>query len=239
MNLPGVKKALNAPEDVEWTGCMPGAGRRRHLASTLLIHDQPVSTLPYIADLLDAGKRVLMYNGDRDLSTCIQGTEELLNNMKWTGADQWPTVKRGLWVVDGEVPAGYSKSHRGLDFVVIYNSGHLVPFNQPRNALDLFTRFLENRTFSDHNLPDFDYGFKRSSPPTSRHRHHTSHSHHDATSHSPSPGNQDGQSSFGFMTLALVAMLSFAVGAFGSKTMAARSGYRSIPDSDAKGLVLQ
>lgn len=72
-NDPGVKKALNAPLETEWIECIPGAGRR--LAETLpgqllLAHDKPESVLPYVAELLDeAGIKVLVYNGDRDLST--------------------------------------------------------------------------------------------------------------------------------------------------------------------------
>lgn len=92
----------------------------------MLEHDTPESALPYIATLLDGGVRVIAYNGDRDLSTCAQGTEMLLNGMDWRGRKDWPTAPRGLWVVDGE-PAGYAKSLNGLDFVVVYNSGHLVP----------------------------------------------------------------------------------------------------------------
>jgi hypothetical protein len=159
-----VKEALHAPLDTEWSGCIPGAGRRRlskrHRSLGMLEHDQPESTLPYIAELLDAGVRVIAYNGDRDLSTCAQGTEMLLNQMNWSGHDDWKTAPRGLWTVDKE-PAGYAKSLKGLDFVVVYNSGHLVPYNQPSNALDLITRFLKGDSFSDYPLPSFDFGYNK------------------------------------------------------------------------------
>jgi len=65
-NNPAVKAKLHAPTDKFWQGCLPGAGRRRRqllhrrLETSLLIHDEPVSTVPYIADLLDGGVRVLM-----------------------------------------------------------------------------------------------------------------------------------------------------------------------------------
>jgi hypothetical protein len=239
MNIPGVKKALNAPEDVQWTGCIPGAGRRRRLESTLLIHDQPLSTLPYITELLEAGKRVLIYSGDRDLSTCAQGTELLLNSMNWTGASVWPGVKRGLWVVD-EYPAGYAKSHLGLDFVVVYNSGHLVPFNQPRNALDLFTRFLVHRTFADYDLPAFDFGSKEPSSETSSpsRKHHHSEARYDGSTgcEIPYDGSTNG---FSLIALLLIASLSFLSGLFVSTKLPSKAGYSAIPDSDEKELVVQ
>ena len=152
-----VQRALHAPEDIQWYGCIPGAGRRR-LVADLLAHDEPVSTLPYIAELLDGGVRVLIYNGDRDLSTCAQGSEMLLDGMEWHGRDGWPSAPRGLWTVDDDQQVGgYTKEYSNLYFVVVYNSGHLVPFNQPLAALDLVTRFVQGKSFADHDLPSFEF----------------------------------------------------------------------------------
>jgi carboxypeptidase C (cathepsin A) len=170
MNNPKVKKLLHAPKNVTWHGCLPGAGRRRRRrltasasddksllpGATLLAHDQPESTVPYVAELLDAGIPVLVYNGDRDLSTCAQGSEMLLNSMSWSGAEGWRTTPRGLWVAPNGQVAGYAKSHKGLGFVVVYNSGHMVPTNQPVAGLDLITRFMSNQSFLDYELPSFD-----------------------------------------------------------------------------------
>merc|ERR1711971_401007 len=77
-----------------WQKCIPGAGRRhRALEETkllagqiLLAHDQPESVTPYIAELLDDAEiRVLVYGGDRDLSVNLQGSEQVLNGMTWSG----------------------------------------------------------------------------------------------------------------------------------------------------------
>jgi hypothetical protein len=48
----------------------------------------PNSVVPQIAGLLDAGYKVLVYNGDRDLSCCVQGTEQCLDGMQWSGAGE-------------------------------------------------------------------------------------------------------------------------------------------------------
>lgn len=165
-NNPRVKKAINAPDGIVWRGCIPGSGRRRlqkehaqRERKLYLQQDRPISMMPYIAELLDDAKiQVLIYNGDRDLSTCAQGSEMLLNSMEWSGASEWNKAPRSLWVV-GDDPAGYSKRLKGLEFLVVYNSGHLVPYNQPVNALDLITRVLKNKDFGDHKLPSFDFGY--------------------------------------------------------------------------------
>jgi carboxypeptidase C (cathepsin A) len=122
----------------------------------LLKDDQPISMVPYIAELLDEAEiQVLIYNGDRDLSTCAQGSERMLNGMEWSGHDDWldlNSYKRALWMVDG-YPAGWSKSVKNLDFLIVYNSGHLVPYNVPKQAFDLVTRLVKNKPFGDVTIP--------------------------------------------------------------------------------------
>lgn len=97
-------------------------------------------------------------NGDRDIACNAVGAEKLLNKMNWHGSDEWYSKARGLWTSQDnpDEPAGYAKSHRNLDFVVIYNSGHMVPFNQPANALDLLRRFIDKKSFYDRELPNFE-----------------------------------------------------------------------------------
>eukprot|EP00978_Attheya_sp_CCMP212_P047793 scaffold430870_cov90-Attheya_sp.AAC.1 len=155
---------MNNNTYTEWRVCIPGEGRRRRMLFTdsnnklLLDDDRPITVVPYIAELLDsnAGIRVLAYNGDRDMSCCAQGSELALNGMEWSGSSDWNSVasSRGLWTVGGQ-PAGYAKAVKGLEFVVVYNSGHLVPMNQPVHALDLIERFVRNQRFSDEELPTF------------------------------------------------------------------------------------
>lgn len=194
-NNPLVKKALHAPTDIAWHGCIPGAGRRtRRMVEDkeeedndngttsktqlpgllLLANDEPRSMIPYLEELLDETSiRVLVYNGDRDMSTCSQGSETLLNQLSWKGSNSWPTATRGVWLVnregkiDGEnstdmedkIFAGYVKSVQNLDYVQVYNSGHLVPSNVPVAALDLITRFVNEESYLDVPLPRFDHLF--------------------------------------------------------------------------------
>jgi hypothetical protein len=94
------------------------------------------------------------------MSCNAAGTEALLNKMKWNGAHDWYRTPRGLWTspVNANEPAGYAKSLHNLNFVVLYNSGHLAPYNQPANSLDLLRRFIDSRSYYDQNLPNYgDY----------------------------------------------------------------------------------
>jgi hypothetical protein len=179
-NNPQVQEALHVVPARPWVECMPGAGRRRRRqlnkrtmsgqrrqltelrlpGELLLDHDEPISVVPYVADLLDkANIRVLVYNGDRDMTTNSQGSEMLLDSMIWDGAAGWSNIHefdRGVWLPKvGQHLGGYIKQYRNLEFLVVYNSGHLVPFNQDEIALELVTRFLGNVSFLDKPLPKF------------------------------------------------------------------------------------
>lgn len=149
--------------DVEWLGCIPGAGRRKLQSNPLpgqelLKDDTPQSVVPYIAELLDdAGIRVLIYGGDRDLSVNLQGLEQVLMDMDWSGHDHWPDADRYLWMVQDNV-AGYAKTHKNLDMLLVLNSGHLVPYNVPIAALDLIERLVDDRSYGDILIPKLDFG---------------------------------------------------------------------------------
>jgi hypothetical protein len=127
-NRPDVKEALHVLNpDHFWHGCQAGSGRRRLMHQRMLYmnNDKPLSVVPYIAELVDEGIPVLVYNGDRDMTTNMVGTELCLNDMKWDGQDEWLDAPRGLWKVN-DYPAGWAKEHGKLSFVVVYNSGHMV-----------------------------------------------------------------------------------------------------------------
>lgn len=130
-NTDKVKEALHAPPNHFWHGCQWGEGRRKLAQRERLLYmdnDKPLSMAPYISELLDAGIPLLVYNGDRDMTTNMVGTELVLNTrLDWKGKDQWLDAPRGLWK-NNNYPAGWAKELDGLTFAVVYNSGHMVPY---------------------------------------------------------------------------------------------------------------
>jgi len=183
-NNPAVQDALHVHPHKHWVACMAGAGRRRLSkhgddgdddddekgllpGQILLAHDQPLSMAPYLATLLDEAKiHVLIYNGDRDMTTGAQGSEMVLDAMQWSGAKGWADTdrfERGLWFPFPKQFGGYIKTFRNLQFLVVANSGHLVPFNQDALALDLVTRFLGSVSYLDNPVPKFNIEAKKKS----------------------------------------------------------------------------
>ena len=177
----------------------------------------------------------------------------LLNGMEWSGSNEWFTTKRGLWVNPNHyngMPAGNAKSLKGLDFVVVYNSGHLgtcevqsiysrdrvgrcssfllslmlpkiVPYNQPENALDLITRFIRNESFYDYPLPDFDFSHKTVNPGTS-----LANGMYPISS-SPLKASPETHHHHGLWVFATI-VISFVAGIFASAYWGSRTGYRQI-----------
>jgi hypothetical protein len=143
--------------------CQWGEGRRRLLAAEkhrllYMDNDRPLSMAPYIGELLDAGIPLLVYNGDRDMTTNMVGTEMVLNTrLEWHGKGKWQDAPRGMWksgfMTSDEYTSGWAKELSGLTFVVVYNSGHMVPYNVPGPAYDLLVRFLTSKSFIDLELP--------------------------------------------------------------------------------------
>ena len=126
---------------------------------TVLDNDRPLSVVPFIAELLDdAHLDILMYNGDLDLACSPQSTELALDSMEWSGAEGWKDQNRAKWnrwTVDGQ-SAGHTKSFKNLQFLVVYNSGHFVPINQPRRSLNMIGRLLDGKILGNKSLPSFE-----------------------------------------------------------------------------------
>jgi len=97
--------------------------------------------------LLGAGHRVLVYAGEYDFLCNWMGNSAWVSALQWPGSSAYNSSANATWTVNGG-PAGAFKTAEGLTFIQFFNAGHMVPMNQPVNALDMITRFIRNETFS-------------------------------------------------------------------------------------------
>lgn len=104
------------------------------------------SVKPWIEELLDNYK-VLIYNGQLDVIIAYTLTENFLNSLKWKNAQEYKQAPRYIWRVDQEV-AGYVREVPGFVQVMIRNAGHMVPYDQPKWAFDMISRFTAEKSFS-------------------------------------------------------------------------------------------
>ena len=100
-----------------------------------------------IAALLDADYNVLIYNGQMDVIIDYIGTEQMVRQLPWSGQAEFAASKRHVWHVDDEV-AGYERHAGALTQVMVRNAGHILPFDQPKWAYDMISRFTSEKRFA-------------------------------------------------------------------------------------------
>lgn len=103
-----------------------------------------------VADLLNDGVRVLVYNGDADLMVNWQSSDAWTKVLAWKGKDGFNAAQeRHFLAADAAlagapaVDAGVVRSFENFAFLRVFNSGHMVPKNQPAIALDMLNKFLD------------------------------------------------------------------------------------------------
>ena len=114
-----------------------------------LAHQDGLGVVKELQEILDAGISVLMFSGQFDMIVNHLGTEKMLSQLKWSGSNRWATARNMVWSPNGQIPAGYVKGYKNLQFLVVLDAGHMVPMSKPSEALDMITRFLEGKTFGD------------------------------------------------------------------------------------------
>lgn len=110
-----------------------------------LIEDVMQSVAPWISDLLSK-YRVLVYNGQLDITISYPATVNYLQNLDFDAADEYEKADRHQWWVGDDV-VGYVKQAGNLTEVLVKNAGHMVPNDQPGWAFDLITRFTYRKPF--------------------------------------------------------------------------------------------
>lgn len=108
------------------------------------------SVKSWLEQLMDR-YRVMLYNGATDYDCSQPGTKNMINYMTWSGANDWYSAPKVIWRLnknDTDV-AGYAKCVKQFCHVTVRNAGHMVPFDQPRAALDMIDRFISGTPFDN------------------------------------------------------------------------------------------
>jgi len=115
------------------------------LVHTYLLGDWMTNLMPNVADILDnfPDVEVLVYSGDQDWICNWRGGEAWTLATKWNNKDAFNAVDYETWNVDG-VPAGAMRQYGNFKFLRVFDAGHMVPMDQPKNALEMVNQFLAN-----------------------------------------------------------------------------------------------
>lgn len=116
----------------------------RIVVATKFMEDLLRSARPQFAVVVEAGYRVLVYSGNLDFAMSTMATENFLSQVAWSHADRWAREPRSVWrSKDGKRVYGYVKTVKNLNFAVVRNGGHLLPFDQPEVSMELITSFID------------------------------------------------------------------------------------------------
>lgn len=136
LNLPDVRKYLGVDKDGKWNSCDNGVG-----IAFSQTQDATGKTWLYVSQLLERGVRVLNYVGTLDFICNYIGNEMWMEQLEWTGQEQYNAAKYNKWKVDGK-HAGEYKTYGKLTFLKIWGAGHMVPMDQPKNSLSFLDKWL-------------------------------------------------------------------------------------------------
>lgn len=137
MNSESTKEALHVKEhDPTWQTC--------NMMINLSFHvDWMKNFAPYVADLLNAGIPALIYAGDVDFVCNYLGNRAWTLKLDWDHKPDFNAAQEKDWNGGG----GLARSSNGLTFLQVYDAGHMVPTDQPEQALHMITQFLNGQAF--------------------------------------------------------------------------------------------
>ena len=138
LNLNSTRAAIHVGSRPFWS--------YNHTVELHLLQDWFRSVADVMPTLLQSYK-VLIYNGQNDIILSAPQCERFLSTLQWSEAKQWQQARKVVWKVnatDGQ-PAGYAKKYGTFSYVVVRGAGHLLPQDQPERALDMITRFIDDR----------------------------------------------------------------------------------------------
>mmetsp|Transcript_31813 Transcript_31813/g.64042 ORF Transcript_31813/g.64042 Transcript_31813/m.64042 type:complete len:633 (+) Transcript_31813:114-2012(+) len=132
MNEDSTKEALHVKEhDPTWQTCNMLVNMEFHT-------DWMKDFSPYVADLLNDDIPSLIYAGDVDFICNYLGNRAWTLNLEWNHKAEFNGAEEKDWNGGG----GLVRSANGLTFLQVYDAGHMVPSDQPENALKMITQFL-------------------------------------------------------------------------------------------------
>lgn len=155
LKIPNLKAYLDSPNLRDYLGVSPDLGEWIMVNTTVNAaffsapnYSALMSIAPSVADLLEAGVRVLMYAGDADLVCNVYATEATADELEWSGSLGFQMAEsRSYSTQSGITNAGRVRSYSRLTFVEVHNAGHMVPGDQPEVALDMINKFIRNEQF--------------------------------------------------------------------------------------------
>jgi len=132
-NRDDVKRALNVDVSLKWEMCSAKVSQYYML-------DRSKGSYHLYPKLINSKIKILIYSGDTDGAVPYNGTQKWISNLKLPIISEWSS-----WKVDDDNIAGYRSVYKGLTFVTVKGTGHMVPQWKPKETFHMISRFLEDK----------------------------------------------------------------------------------------------
>ncbi|KAH9487388.1 Carboxypeptidase Y-like protein A [Psilocybe cubensis] len=141
LDRPSVRSLIGVDSSItrNFTSCSHDVGAAFGVTQDIL---HP--TKDYVAGLLDRGVRVLIYVGAYDWICNHVGNERWTLALEWSGQSEFVQQELKDWVVDGK-SAGKTRSAKGFTFATIAGAGHMVPYDKPKESLEMVKRWIAGK----------------------------------------------------------------------------------------------
>lgn len=130
---PEIRNALHAGDN-EFRGCSV-------IDQFALWNDFFKTSESAVVDLLERGYPILVYSGNLDLVIPWLSQDSWTSKLIWSGQDKFNDAEREVVECEGEVAFSW-KQAGNLAISTVWNSGHMVPADQPMHAKCLLDRFM-------------------------------------------------------------------------------------------------
>ncbi|KAF7338843.1 Carboxypeptidase [Mycena sanguinolenta] len=129
-------QALLGVEISKYQSCSDNVGRDFSL--TL---DMMKGATEYVSALLDRDVRVLIYVGTYDWVCNWLGNEAWTLALEWSGQAEFTSQPLTEWKIDGK-RAGQTRHAKGFTFATVDAAGHMVPYDKPKESLEMVRRWI-------------------------------------------------------------------------------------------------
>ncbi|KAJ7083109.1 alpha/beta-hydrolase [Mycena belliarum] len=120
-----VKQAIHAPANVDWAECADVRVFPRGDASL-------PSSFTVLPNVIEKSARTVIAHGLADFILIAEGARIVIQNMTWNGLQGFRTpIADDSFVIDGVGSLGTAHTERGLTFVEVELSGHMIPQFSP------------------------------------------------------------------------------------------------------------
>lgn len=139
LQLPTVKSAYGVDPNVTYQDCVDST-------YDAFVYDIGYSYAQNYTWLLNQtiipNFKVLLYSGQNDIICNTLGSERWIAKLKWSGIPYFETAPRVALKDSNQNIVGFYKNYQRLSFAIIYDAGHMLPWDQPVGARVMLKQFI-------------------------------------------------------------------------------------------------